>query len=418
VCPAFDEINMVDEEAASLIKSKVIAPEEITVHENDIQPSDTSLSLLHLIENQGVARKSDVEKLRLEMKELFKESMKETTNNLIEDERREGKDLEANLREESMREITTEQKDDGKYDEVALPEDTFSLMMVSQFLSFPWLIGFGTFAFQMILLSFVCLDMFIYGNFLAQFALRVDPIVSCAQFFVLFAVFFIQSDLIEAVRNILLLKKDDIHSLLLGDGRNSDADGRNSDAGQVVSPVEEGVIDRDHSSASNGPLGGEKEGSDDGNNKNLRARFVFANVFKLAMAIVTITVTVGLTITSYTILDLLKDFAALMFITELDNLVFKLLVKNGLNGMASRKKADEISKEERKITVKIQRDGESKWRRVDVWIVSFIYGVAVAASIWILVLQIKGDYAIDRKCKVEFSKLRDNICNGGAYNTP
>ena len=44
------------------VKSKVFARGEIMVHVNDIQPSDTSLSLLHLIENQGVARKSDVEK--------------------------------------------------------------------------------------------------------------------------------------------------------------------------------------------------------------------------------------------------------------------------------------------------------------------------------------------------------------------
>ena len=265
-----------------------------------------------------------------------------------------------------------EENDDPN--KVSLPQDTFSLMIVSKAGTSPWVAGFGIFALQMLLLVFVCWEMFFDGNFLAQFPLKVKLRVSITQFFVLLAIFFLQTDLVEAARSLSMVNNEHISNELIS--------GLVEERGDIADEA--------------------------------RERFVGTNRLKLTMAIITIAVSVALVVRSTTSLELLKEFAALMVITQLDNMAFKLFVKNGAFGLESKKKADEITTR----SVIVDTTTPRGKYRMDVLIISLIYGLAVLGWFMILVLQLNGTIARSKGCDVEFDYLLgDGICDYEDYNT-
>jgi hypothetical protein len=102
-----------------------------------------------------------------------------------------------------------------------------------------------------------------------------------------------------------------------------------------------------------------------------------------------------------------------MVISQIDNLVFTFVVKNGLFGLESEKKADEITMRIVIVDITTRR---GKYR-MNVLIISCIYFVAVISWIVILVLQLNGTTARARGCNVDLSQLGDGKCDGGSYNT-
>ena len=239
--------------------------------------------------------------------------------------------------------------DNDAQQHVSLPQDTFSLMMVSKPLSRSWWAGFGIYSLQITLLILLCREMFVEKNIMTEFTETPSAAVSIAQFFVLLAIFALQSDLVESVRSLFILEALHIRYLAVGDD----------------DPRKE-------------------------NQFSMLTWFVLPNLIKLIMAIVTIVVTLVVTLQSETILDLLKDFTALMIINEIDNLSFAILVQNGYCSLKAKKKADEITAR----SVKVDAFAGGKCRR-DVWIISLIYSLAVTSWIVILGLQINAGLKSD-----------------------
>jgi hypothetical protein len=385
-------INEIDEEApvSPIGNEPEVASEEneplfVSASGSNDNPSITSpttlLQVNNLIQNMRSNVEDIVAQLRLDIQDIVKEDT--TTDIQVEQGRPDGPPLTSDGNDTTSNStsaltrtssaITSRSalniENDGEQ-RVSLPNDTFSLMIVSKIRTSPWLIGLGIYSLQMVLLVFLCLEMFVFGgNFLAQFPLKVDPLVSSAQFFVLLAIFFLQSDLVEAVVNLFVLSDDNLRDL--------------------ISESDDSI-------------------------QNIRAYFVFTNLLKLTMAIITIVVSVALTVRSSTTFDLLKDFAALMIISQLDNVVFTFIAKNGYCGLESKKKADEITT--RSVIVDIATPRRKC--RIDVLIITFIYGVAVSSWIVILVLQVNGTIARKKGCDVkDYSFLADGKCDGGDYNT-
>ena len=256
-----------------------------------------------------------------------------------------------------------------------LPKDTYSLMMVSKRNTSPWMVGLCTYIFQMLLLLFLSVEITIDGgNVLSHFPLKVDPKVSCVQFIVLLVLFFLtKRDLVVAARNLIRMSKNNFDNLV-------------DNVSRLVE-LEDMV--------------------------KARARFVYASVMKLTMAILTVTVSVLLTIKGNTTFDLLKDFAFLFIVSQLDYLLYKLFVFiNGYFGLESLRESEEIT---RKISIRMTTS--NRVFRWDAIIVSVVYGSALISWIAILVLQLNGTIAREKGCNVNYALLGNGRCDGGAFNT-
>ena len=203
----------------------------------------------------------------------------------------------------------------------SLPQDTFSIMMVSNLYSGSWLLGFLVYVIQMTLFVLLCIEMFTReeGGILAQFAEKPVAMVSWAQLLVLFAIFFLQSDLVEATRCIFMLKEQ--HMCHLTSGGAGEGHITNNTIINCLSAWWNKIC------------------------------FIFPNVLKLSMAIITIMTSVFVTLQTEKVLELLKDFSALMIVNEIDNRVFTLFVENGLCGLEAKKRADEVTTRSVKVTV-------------------------------------------------------------------
>ena len=131
-----------------------------------------------------------------------------------------------------------------------------------------------------------------------------------------------------------------------------------------------------------------------------RARFVYANVMKLTMTILTIVVSVLLVVTSSTTFDLLI-VAALLIVLKLHNVLFKLLVKNGYYGLASMKESEEIIGTRSIICT--TGNTAFRWDTTRITIL-VVYGFAAISWIVVLILQWNGSIAF---------QIGNEDCDGG-----
>ena len=103
-----------------------------------------------------------------------------------------------------------------------------------------------------------------------------------------------------------------------------------------------------------------------------------------------------------------------MVISDLDNKVFTLFVKNGVLGLEPKKKADEITT---RSFNDITSTGSGRKCRM-LGNIYLYYVVAVISWIMILVWRVSGTIARRKGCDVDnYSYLGDGTCNAGAYNT-
>ena len=207
-------------------------------------------------------------------------------------------------------------------------------------------------------------------NFIAdQLPLKVKIDVTCAQFFVLFGIIFLQNDLVEVARNISVLNEDNGTTLM-----------------NLV-------------------------GGYDDDSEKVKARFVYVNVMKFTMAVVTVAVVVFLAVISSETLNLLRDFAALLIVSHFDDAVFKLFAKNGICGLESMKKAEKITR------TKIPRSMATgnKGFCWDIFTLSTVYGLTFVSWIVVLVLQFSGVVAAAKGCTgVSYFDLGNGVCSPNA----
>ena len=122
------------------------------------------------------------------------------------------------------------------------------------------------------------------------------------------AILTLQHDLVEAIQCLFMLEKSHKQSLALGEGGSS---------------INISVSGR----------------------RNTIIWFDFPNVLKALIAIITAMFTSFVTLKATDIMDLLKDFAALVIINEIDNHVFAVYMENGFFGMSNnstKKQAHEV----------------------------------------------------------------------------
>ena len=270
--------KMVDEESLKprgleqLVDTSNESFESLLSNSNEEAPSDED----HQMNEFNEMEERLLRKLGVELKQLVADYL---NNGHIDDENEDDNSLPS-------RTLNNNILNDRDQD-VSLHTDTYSLMMISKPFSRPWVIGLGIYALQMTLLVFVCREMFFDCDFWfwVRFSSTPDPLLSCAQFLVLITIFFLQNDLVEVTRNLFVLNDDDILILV---------------------------------------------GAQNDNSYNKARRFVLPNLLKLTMAIITIVVTVVVTLQSKNMLELLKDFAALLIINEIDDRFFSVVVQNGL----------------------------------------------------------------------------------------
>ncbi len=175
-----------------------------------------------------------------------------------------------------------------------LPLDTFTLMMTSRFCGLAWGLGLATFAFQMILTIMISIDQirdsFESSTFNAPF--KVDNIVRVGQLLTIIFTLATQNDAISSIRfGVMFWSHPDWDRVVL----------RKPEDAPLPTSTE------------------------------WRLHILLPNALKFLQGFLVIFVTFVLIVQSDNIIDLLKDFAALMILSETDNIIFWLAV-NGYLG--------------------------------------------------------------------------------------
>ena len=302
---------------------------------------------------------------------------------------------------------------------MSLPQDTYSLMIVSKPYSNTWCIGFGIFTLQITLFILLLINM--TGDFLSLFNPKAPEWeLVTAQFLILLAIFFLQGDLVEAIQCLFFLEETHVEYLLTGLGQNL-----------TSTTTDDEVLGQDDAVPAGDHVIHHQKNSRTWWWKSQYLCFIFPNLLKLIMAIVTIMTSVIVTLQSETNLDLLKEFSALMIINQFDNMVFVLFVANGLFcGLEAKKKADEIMSPLRSVKIDLLLGAPSNtpahqrarccYRRKDLIIISFLY--VIAFLFWVIIIRLQfNDYVFweqHRDCSVANKwMIKNKMCDGGDYNT-
>ena len=166
--------------------------------------------------------------------------------------------------------------------------DTYSLLTISSPRSLSWIVGLSTFFFQMALCMLIAANQFHQGTNSSLFNVpfKVDLIVSIAQFMSIFFCIFIQADALTSIETLTLLWRTTEWERVIPD-------------------------DTDHA--------------------GWNVQVLIPNLCKLTQGILVLFVSFVAIGQSDNIIHLLKDFSALMVLSELDNLVF-FLAKSGYMG--------------------------------------------------------------------------------------
>ena len=178
---------------------------------------------------------------------------------------------------------------------ISIDEDIFSLMMTSKVYSLGWVLGLCTFAFQMTLAVILLMGFFKLSKDSTPFnaPIRVSNDVRLGQFFSVILSLLSQQDIYSAMNSLILLR--------------SSSPG-NKDSGFYSLLVD----DRDDKSN----LGAGKECT------TWFFRALIPNVLKMIQDISVLFVALIVIIQSDDLIGLLRDFSALYFLSEIDNIMF------------------------------------------------------------------------------------------------
>ncbi len=265
-----------------------------------------------------------------------------------------------------------------------LDEDTFSLMMLSEPCSQSWMLGISALTFQLVLGTFIAIDQIGESVDSSSFNVpfKVDPVVRFGQCLSIILCLSTQSDVLTAVQTLVILHRSDEWYNIIGENEYS----RTLWIRRVVLP----------------------------------------NTLKVIQGVLVIFICFVIIIQSDDIITLLKDFTALMVLSETDNVLF-YLAQYGYLGRNLQDKTIELSK------IEIEDSAyDSTQRRKDLFVRSSVLLVLICWLFgwWVQVAlrQSNGVYFSQRykKCldenneslyplaKTEFG---DGNCYGGPLNT-
>ena len=220
--------------------------------------------------------------MKNKMQEMEKTLLKE-----MEDKLQESKDE----MEIKFKEI----KDDEGKD--SLDEDTFSIMMTSKVHSKGWALGLITFVSQMTLVIMILVGQSgqSKGSTLFDVPFKCSTEVRVGQFFTIILSSFTQRDVLTAIKYLIMFRTDgaDWRILLVDDDESIVSNTTNS-SGEGLPPMR-GMWFR---------------------------RAVLPNLLKIVQGLLVLFTSLVVIVQSDDIIDLLKDFTALFFVSEIDNIVF------------------------------------------------------------------------------------------------
>ncbi len=186
-----------------------------------------------------------------------------------------------------------------------LPADTFTLMMTSPIQSRkPWLLGMFTFAFQMILILMIVADQLkeSVDSSIFNVPFKVDSVVRACQLFAIIFALLTQHDIISSIRFLVMFWNDACWDRI--------------------------ILKRDE----NAPAPTSIEWV---------AHILIPNVLKFFQGILVVFATFVVIVQSDNIIDLLKEFTALMVLSETDNIFFSIAA-NGYLGSELQRKSVEV----------------------------------------------------------------------------
>ena len=247
-----------------------------------------------------------------------------------------------------------------------IDEDTFSLMMTSQVRTSGYLLGFLTFVFQMILVVVLLHTKWEQskdsnGNDSVPFdvPIRTDRWTTVGQLFAVFLMLVSQKDALGAFEFLVLFRLPKPTS---------------RDTGFYVL-----LIDKD------------EEHLDPSDNKaNLWVWFfraILPNFLKLAQGILVFILTMITIIQAKDLLDVLTGYAALYFVSEIDNQVFSV-VKRGFSGRSVMLRANKV----KDIVVKVELDGdptEARLTPAEISQVVYLFVLGIPMFVGILVFKVR-----------------------------
>ncbi len=284
-----------------------------------------------------------------------------------------------------------------------LEQDTFALMMTSPFISKGYLFGVVVFAFQFFLVMLMILGL---ENKKVPFKIKWE--VTAGQFFAIILSYFTQRDILHATETLILFHQKDMPSGSLKEEPNWYC---------ILDKKEKESLKARRTSVS----------------VVWFRRVVFPNVLKILEGILVLVSSVMVIIQAERLIDLLKDFAALAFASEFDNILF-IVASQGYFGkyMVERTKVVENSK--MPIVGKEDDDDVDSILTNEYSSVGTVLRTLFLVMPFIVILalwayMVYGQYTgrlfrsrseykqCDIKRHTDFRKINDGKCNGGYLNT-
>ncbi len=294
-----------------------------------------------------------------------------------------------------------------KEEEETLDTDTFSIMMTSKVRSTGWALGIATFALQMVLMI-----MILFGDSFDQLfrsegtdsliPISVSNKVRAGQFITIILSLFVQRDVLSAIKYFIIFRDSSQNGLW-----------------QIL------LVDDKEETKSK-----EEEDSKSGAKQKLMWfwRAIFPNILKSVQGLLVLIASLVIIVHSSSLLDLLKDFTALYFVSEIDNIVFYVTDQryfgDALNKRAEKVKnikVQDVSEDEASLSC-FSCYGRRGIRRIRGLVLFIIFAAIFSYWVYIVHGQVTGKFFREKfpKCNVEdqaeISNLGNGECNDGFLN--
>jgi hypothetical protein len=340
---------------------------------------------------RGDEEQQEENALLLKMETMMHTKKQEMDNTIQEEDRLRIQELEM---ENQLK--NNEYKEDNEDGKESLYKDTFSIMMTSKVYSKGWALGLITFVLQMTLVIMILVGQSgeSKGSTLFDVPFKVSTEVRVGQFFTIILSSFTQRDVLTAIKYLIMFRTDgaDWRILLVDDNES------------IVSTNSSGELP---------PMRG-----------MWFRRAVLPNLLKMVQGLLVLFTSLVVIVQSDDLVDLLKDFTALFFVSEIDNIVFYITEQryfgNDLKQRSGRVKNVHVEDE----TVVVGDDacgtGGVRFRFVGLFI---LFATMVSTWGYFVQGQVSGRFFAEKypfcliKGKNEISKIGDGRCDGSIFIT-
>lgn len=261
--------------------------------------------------------------------------------------------------------------------------DTFSLMMLAPVFSRDWALGMSAVTFQWMILALILYDQVVKqssGSSTLNIPYAVERSVTFGQFLGIVICVGVQSDVLSSIQLLIAMRPRD-----------------ESDWHEIIGVGEEGR-----------------------NMKTWFIRVFLVNMLKFTSGILVLSVNFVTIVQSENIVDLMKDVAALLIVSELGQ-IFYTLAEYGFLG----NKLDDSTYRVSRTEVEDFMGGTTFMKMyIPARLIVFLVLVSTMASLvgFFVRQQISGKYFFDKfpYCTIDVSdipKIGDGYCNGGQFNS-